>query len=349
MSEYINGILEQVEQEKVFNTLDDESSESSDGSESQSESEPNSDVNKKDNKIDNSGDASHNIVNNSTEGGKKSLFASEKVAELNSFLKKNPDKDISDYLSLKRSSEEIDANELLYSYYTDKGMTESEIKYKMSQMSLSDSESSDDDFDEGQGMSDTEQLRRRAEFDRELREAKAWRKKQVSDIFSKLEEDSVNESDYVSIADFQKQLADQVQRVKTNYVNGVYKLLPEMKSIDFSVMGETVSFVVDDDFFSEMRKVSENPDGTIFSSYKDADGHIVPNRDYIETLSWSNKATREKMISFIVEQAIARDRISRSNNKRNVTGDYERSSHESNTDEREFINWLNSKNPNNVS
>ena len=270
----------------------------------------------------------------------KSVFASDKVAELNAYLAKNPDKDISDWQMLKKPTSELDQNELLRQYYSDKeGLTEKEIEYRMKQIEVGEEESDDfDDFGD-----DTERLKREAERERELRKAREWREAYVSEQLSGSTEQPQQNVETFNVEEFQKQVAEQQQKAHEAYLEKIYKALPELQTIDLDINGEKVSYVPDEEFIRNLRNVAEHPE-TLWQNYQNPDGSLKDPKGWLEILCLVNPVTREKLSAYRVEQAILRDRAANGSQKRNVSQELNTGTVAKGTAEEEFAAWYNSQN-----
>lgn len=260
-------------------------------------------------------------------------FATEEVAELNAFMLKNPNKTIDDYKQLKKPTSEINEDDLLRQYYSEKeGMGEAEIALKMKKMELA--KQSDDDFDDFE-RDDEEQLERQVLREKELKSARKWRDEYVREQLSETKTAEVP-VEHESVEAYKKAVEEAQKTARQSYLTSLYtEVLPSITSIELGTNGESLSYIPDEEFKQEMKAVSEdfnliyqkflNQDGT----FKDAKGFIT------EVALWANPTTREKMIAYRVEQAVLRDRASQSKVRRNVgfdSGGSEVATSESNAD-----------------
>ena len=248
---------------------------------------------------------------------KQSVFASDKVAELNAYLARNPDKDISDWQKLKTPTSEIDEKELLKQYFSDKEkMTDKEIEYKMKEMETDEFEDDFGDVDE------KEKLKREAEYERQLRDAREWREAYVAEQLSAGEnaETPVEtaETETVRIEDLQKQWAQQQEQARKSYLENIYKGLSDTKSFENNVNGKVVDFIPDTEFAASLKEVSENPD-VLWSRFQNEDGSLKDTKGWLDMVSWANESTRNARISAIVSAAIEEDRRTRNEQRRNLT------------------------------
>lgn len=264
------------------------------------------------------------------------VFASDEVAELNAFLAKNPGKGVSDWQSLKRPTSEMDKQELLRAYYSEKeNMTENEIAYRLSQMEVD--EDGDDDFSD---MDDGERLKRLALMDGELRKATEWRESYVAEQlkYEATPQDHVSAPASYTVEEIHNQWQKELEAKNKRYLETIYGALPSIKSIDMEVGGEKMAYVPDEAFMSDLKAVSERPD-LLWDSMQADTGGIKDPVGWLELLAWGNKSTRDKLIAFREEQAILRDRIERSRSQRNVTEDMNMGSVAHDSSDGAFENW----------
>ena len=239
----------------------------------------------------------------------------EKISELNSYLNKYPDRDITDYLQLKRNSDELDSNELIKKYFSEKEkMSDKAVSLEMKKF-----ENLVDDFDEDfSDLDEDERLRLEVDYETLLGKAREWREAEISEQLKDLEQFS-NANPMQSAEDYSRAFEEAREKAKLNYTEAIYAELPNIKSQSVSVNGEQVDYVPDEAYLTRMRTVSENPD-TLYADYQNEDGSIKNAREWMDMLSWADKTMREQKISFIVEQAILRDRELQSRQRRNVNG-----------------------------
>ncbi len=246
------------------------------------------------------------------------VFASDKVAELNAYLAKNPDKEISDWQKLKTPTSDLDSKELLKQFYSDKeDMTDDEIAYEFKKLGL-DGDDIDEDFED-----DDDKLKRKATMDRELRKAREWREAHVAEQLSDLNAENAEvqpQTDSVKIEDLQKEWQANAEKSQKVYLENVYSELSKFDSVELNVNGDQVAYVPDEDFKSKLRAVVENPN-KLYQKFQNEDSSLKDSKGWIDLLMWGNEETREKLIDFRVQQAIIRDRQAQNNNRRNINTD----------------------------
>ena len=250
-----------------------------------------------------------------TEQPQGRININDKLSELNSYLNKYPDRDITDYQRLKQKTEELDSNELIKKYLSDKEkMSDKAILLEMKKF-----ENLVDDFDDDfSDLDEDERLRLEVDYETILGKARGWRDADVSEQLKDLEQYS-NANPMQSAEDYSRSFEEAREKAKLNYTEAIYAELPNIKSQSVSVNGEQVDYVPDEAYLTRMRTVSENPD-TLYADYQNEDGSIKNAREWMDMLSWADKTMREQKISFIVEQAILRDRELQSRQRRNVNG-----------------------------
>ena len=250
-----------------------------------------------------------------TEQPQGRININDKLSELNSYLNKYPDRDITDYQRLKQKTEELDSNELIKKYLSDKEkMSDKAILLEMKKF-----ENLVDDFDDDfSDLDEDERLRLEVDYETILGKAREWRDADVSEQLKDLEQYS-NANPMQSAEDYSRAFEEAREKAKLNYTEAIYAELPNIKSQSVSVNGEQVDYVPDEAYLTRMRTVSENPD-TLYADYQNEDGSIKNAREWMDMLSWADKTMREQKISFIVEQAILRDRELQSRQRRNVNG-----------------------------
>lgn len=246
----------------------------------------------------------------------KTPFASEEVAEFNTFKERFPDKTIDDYKRLKTPTAEISEEELLRQYYAEKvGMGEKEIAYALKERELN-GQDSDDDFDDF-SLDEDERLKREALREKDLRLAREWREQYVSEQLSPARKES-DTPVYDSVEDYQKAMAEQAELARGNYLKSVYGVLSGITEIELEANGEKTFYIPDEEFKKEMKATSENI-GSLYEKFLNQDGTFKDPKGFItEVALWANPITREKMVSHRIEQAILRDRAAQSRVRRNV-------------------------------
>lgn len=246
----------------------------------------------------------------------KTRFASEEVAEFNTFKERFPDKTIDDYKRLKTPTADISEEELLRQYYTEKvGMGEKEIAYALKERELNRQDSYDD-FDDF-SLDEDERLKREALREKDLRLAREWREQYVSEQLSPAKKESDTPT-YDSVEDYQKAMAEQAELARGNYLKSVYGVLSGITEIELEANGEKTFYIPDEEFKKEMKATSENI-GSLYEKFLNQDGTFKDPKGFItEVALWANPITREKMVSHRIEQAILRDRAAQSRVRRNV-------------------------------
>ena len=250
-----------------------------------------------------------------TEQPQGRININDKLSELNSYLNKYPDRDITDYQRLKQKTEELDSNELIKKYLSEKEkMSDKAISLEMKKF-----ENLVDDFDDDfSDLDEDERLRLEVDYETILGKAREWRDADVSEQLKDLEQYS-NANPMQSAEDYSRAFEEAREKAKLNYTEAIYAEIPNIKSQTVTVSGEQVDYVPDEAYLTRMRTVSENPD-VLYADYQNEDGSIKNAREWMDMLSWADKTMREQKISFIVEQAILRDRELQSRQRRNVNG-----------------------------
>ena len=250
-----------------------------------------------------------------TEQPQGRININDKLSELNSYLNKYPDRDITDYQRLKQKTEELDSNELIKKYLSDKEkMSDKAISLEMKKF-----ENLVDDFDDDfSDLDEDERLRLEVDYETILGKAREWRDADVSEQLKDLEQYS-NANPMQSAEDYSRAFEEAREKAKLNYTEAIYAEIPNIKSQTVTVSGEQVDYVPDEAYLTRMRTVGENPD-VLYADYQNEDGSIKNAREWMDMLSWADKTMREQKISFIVEQAILRDRELQSRQRRNVNG-----------------------------
>lgn len=268
-----------------------------------------------------------------TAATKNNRFANEELARFNEFVLKTG-KSWNEFQALNKPISEIDSKDLLKEYYSEKeGMSEKEISYELSNLFVDEMET-DFDFIEDE----KDQLKREAQLERELRKAREWREKHVSDTMESLKSGS-DEQSYMTIEDYQEKQI-QAQKVAVDqYRETIYKALPDIKTMEVEVNGQKVQYTPDKEFNDHLKAASEDF-GTIVNQYYDASGNLKDASGWIDLVSWTDPNTRNAKIKFIVDQAIAHDRAERSKERRNVSSDnVQVTKVESGNQDEAFDNW----------
>lgn len=255
----------------------------------------------------------------------KSQFANEEVAKINAYLTKYPEKSIDDYKALTTPVESLKEDDLIRSYLSEKeGKTKSQIDYALKNLELKED---DPDFDGefGGDDSDLENLKKKGDREEMIQKAREWREDFVKNELNFTDDNQESQQapaeETPSIEKFIQDAKTQQDNYLQNFRTEIYKALPALEKIDLEVQGKTVSFVPDEDFKTEMRKGAEdiskigNEYFDEHSNIKDAKGFITNN-----TL-WANPKTRQRMIDFMMEQAVLNDRAKTDKQKRNITLD----------------------------
>ena len=125
-----------------------------------------------------------------TEQPQGRININDKLSELNSYLNKYPDRDITDYQRLKQKTEELDSNELIKKYLSDKEkMSDKAISLEMKKF-----ENLVDDFDDDfSDLDEDERLRLEVDYETILGKAREWRDADVSEQLKDLEQYSRSE------------------------------------------------------------------------------------------------------------------------------------------------------------
>ncbi len=269
-------------------------------------------------------------------------FASEKVAKYNAFVEKTGRDDYKDFEFWQTPTNEVNEEELLRKFLSEKeGMSEKEIAFEMKRMEVPEK---DDDFDDEFGdttdYSEQEILRERM-----LKKAKQWHEEE----FEKL---SSNETDYsipqkLSVEEYEQLARERQMNIHQSNLEGIYETLPTITGLNLQISGNEkqnipqvdVTFTPDDDFKSEMKRVSEDI-GVVINGFYEEGGKLTDPKGWAELAVWAHKPTRDKMIQFAIEQAVLNDRAARSNQRRNVTTDnYQPTSGTTSHGEEDFDNW----------
>lgn len=230
-------------------------------------------------------------------------YVSEKVLELNSYLNKYPDKDISDYQILKQSSSDLSDLDILRLYYSDKeGIKGDDLSSKLSK--YSDLDLDIDEFDEDYD----DKIDIINGYKDDVNSAREWRDGYVSEVLASL--DKSNE--------FVEMNAEASTKARENYLSVLYSSIPEYKSESITIDGETFDFIPDEEYISRLRQIAENPD-ILYSSFQEESGVLKDTKGWFDMLSWADPVLREKKNSFINKQTTLRDRVAQDNMRRNIT------------------------------
>lgn len=271
-------------------------------------------------------------------------FASEEVAKYNEFVRVTGKEDYNAFKFWDTPTNEINEEDLLKKYLSEKeGMTEKEVNYELKRMEVNEEDFGDFEDEE---TSEQEILRERT-----LRKAKEWHSSEFDKI-SKAKENAVNQlPERLTAEEFTKRAMEQQHSVYQENVNKVYETLPTITEIPLKVAGDEskglsaldVSFTPDEQFASDMKTVSEDI-GVVVNQFYDENAKLKNPKGWIENAIWAYHATRNKMIQFMIEQAVLNDRTSRNQSRRNVTPDTSQSVSVSGNSSDAFDEWFNSRN-----
>ena len=243
------------------------------------------------------------LVSDAVEASKSFPSISEKAIELNSYLNKYPDKDISDYQMLKKSSNSLSDLDILRLYYSDKvGINGEELSKKINQHS--DIDLDIDEFDEDYD----DKIDIINGYKEDVNSAREWWDGHVSDVLGSLEKP----------IDLGAMTENAVNKARENYLSILYSGIPDYNSESISIGSEAIDFIPDEEYKGKLRQLAENPD-VLYSSFQKEDGVLSDTKGWFDMLSWADRSLRERKISFLIEQAILRDRISQDNTRRNIT------------------------------
>lgn len=247
-------------------------------------------------------------------------FASEEVAKYNEFVKVTGREDYQDFKFWDTPTDKVDENDLLKKYLSEKeGMTEKEVNYELKRMELDEEYG---DFGDNEP-SEQEILRERT-----LRKAKEWHSSEFEKI-SKAKEEAVSRlPEKLTAEEFTKRAMEQQYNVYQENVKKVYETLPNITAIPLKVSGDEskgipsveVSFSPDEQFANNMKAVSEDI-GIVVNQFYDEGAKLKDPKGWIENAVWAYAPTRERMIQFMIEQAVLQDRTQRDLKRRNVTAD----------------------------
>lgn len=252
-----------------------------------------------------------------------STFANEEVARINAYLTKYPEKTIDDYKALTTPTDQLNEQDLIRSYLSEKeGKTKSQIDYALKNLELKEV---DPDFDGefGSPESDLENLKKKGELEALVKQAREWREEYVKSelSFDTIPQNTEQASQEAapSIEQFIADAKKQQEAYTQNYLTKIYEALPTLDSIDLEIQGKTVSFVPDEEFKTEMRKGAEDI-SQIGKEYFDETGNILDAKGFISNNTlWANPKTREKLLAFVIDQAVQNDRANTDKARRNIT------------------------------
>ena len=251
----------------------------------------------------------------------QNLFANDEIARINDFVKRTG-KGLDDYKALATPTDELDPKELLRQYYSEKerlGEKQMALKFKTFDLAQ---ETADDDDDFGEDNSE-EKLKAEADVERDLKNAREWREGYVKEMLSspaQPAEPAQPELDIQTLAtQFQKEFEQQQQKSADEYRQTMYKVLPEITEIPLDVLGQTISFVPDEDFGKNLRLVSEDLSVAVNPFFEN--GKVAKPKELALEAAWAYEPTRNAMLKFIVDEAVKLDRISQMKQRRNVGTD----------------------------
>lgn len=246
----------------------------------------------------------------------ESDFANAELAEANSFLKKNPEKTFEDYKALKIPTSELNAEDLIKQYLSEKeGKSPTQVALEMKKMELADD--SDPDFEDYVDVDSVEYLEAKALKESYLQSASEWREDFVNEQLAGSNDEPKSEP-IASPEDFAKQQIEQVKKSRQDYLTSTYTALNEIKEIPIDINGSTVSFVPSEDFRNEMKKTAEDV-SYVTQKFFDEDGNIKDAKGFItEVAVWANEKTREEIIAFRVDQALKQYQADNGRIRRNV-------------------------------
>ncbi|MCT4151362.1 hypothetical protein HZP59_08965 [Elizabethkingia anophelis] len=267
-------------------------------------------------------------VDNRNGSKNEDVFASEEVARINNFLKKNPSKNVNDFYELTKDINSIPEDDLIRQYLSEKeGKQKAGIELEMKRMTLEQvPEMSDEDFDDdfgGVSQKDIDQINERnlekqAKREELLAKAKAFHTEKVN---SELSFESNSQPDNkLSNDDLVKQQQAYAQEVRANYLNEIYKVEKEVSDIPLNIGGKTVFFTMEDEVKSSIRPYVENISETV-KDYFNADYTQVTNAKslYEDFAAWRSPQFKQQVFDFIYEQGVAAGMEQRDKAQRNIS------------------------------
>lgn len=276
--------------------------------------ESGSDKNKENLTAEEKSSENSNHQNESKDSG--SEFANAELAEANAFLKKNPEKTYDDYKALKVPTSELNADDLIKQYLSEKeGKSPTQVALEMKKMELADD--SDPDFEDYVDVTSMEYLEAKALKESLLQSASEWREDNVNEQLTGSKDKPESES-IESPENFAKKQIEQVKKSREDYLTSTYNALNDIKEIPIDINGSTVSFVPSEDFRNEMKKTAEDV-SYVTQKFFNEDGSIKNAKGFItEVAVWANEKTREEIIAFRVDQAIKQHDANNGKIRRNV-------------------------------
>ena len=253
---------------------------------------------------------------------KQDVFANEELAKLNDFVKKTG-KGVDEYLALQKSSSDFDKRELLKKYLSEKeGLSEKEISRELRKFENLD----DEDFvDE-----DTLEL-----FDIQHEKASKWYDEYRESVLSSLGtenqvsqggQEEIQETPRYSVEEYQNMYAEQVSKVQLQNNQRIAEAIPELEdeleyggSKEHGIEPFKFTFKPDEAYLKEATKVGLDM-GVLINDFFE-NGQVKDAKGLLKVLTRSYAPTSKVMIDKLIEQAVLRDRISRSKDKRNVNAD----------------------------